>query len=98
MVNRIMQELSPLQVSVLGVLGDSSGGIEEIKDLAGLVKATGKPKEKIERACDGMVAGGYIRCASSFDGDALLWYWITDFGRRQLDTMLRRGTEPTNPG
>ena len=91
MVNKDMQELLPLQVAVMGVLGEGADGIEEIKDLAALAKATGQSVGQVEKACNGLVASGHVRCAGGFDGDAMMWYWITDFGKRQLDSIIGRG-------
>ena len=96
MVNRDMQELLPLQVAVMGVLGEGADGIEEIKDLAALAKATKQSREQVERACDSLVAKGFIRFASGYDGDAQVWYWVTDQGKRQLDSIWRRGSNPRN--
>ncbi len=96
MVNRDMQELTPLQVAIMGVLGEGSGGVEEIKDLVAIAKATGQPVGQVEKACDALVASSYVRCAGGFDGDAMMWYWITDYGKRQLDTIIGRGPGLTN--
>ena len=89
-----MPELSPLQVAILGVLGEGPGGIEETKDLPSLARATREPVERVEAACDALVENGYVRCAENFGGDTMLWYWITDLGKRHLDAILGRGSAP----